>query len=91
MIVKEIEIKENKIEEIHYLDKEKFSLKEINKLKRKRKAYNEYVMGRHYHQQRKYSKAIISYKKSFKMGNCGLKCIAAIGLSLIESAKNRSV
>lgn len=71
-----------------YLDKKNFSLKEINKLKLKRKAYNEYVLGRHYHQQGNYFKAIVSYKKSFKMGNCGLKCIAAMVLSLTKKAES---
>lgn len=74
-----------------YLDKEKFSPKEIEKLKHRRRAYNEYVMGRNYYHQGDYLKATESLKKSFQMGNYSFKCIVAIILSIFKNVSTRGV
>lgn len=60
-----------------YLDKKKFSDKEIFEMKEKRKALNEYLIGRYYHSNGDFKKAREYYRKSRRMGNRGWKCLAA--------------
>lgn len=67
-----------------YLDKEKFSEKEIERLKEKRRALNEYLSGRFYHASGDFVSAKKYYKKSFMMGNYSWKCFAAMIFASIK-------
>ena len=57
-----------------YLDPEKFSPEEIEKLKNNKKAENEYLMGRFHHNQKHFKQAREYYSKSIKMGNRDIRC-----------------
>ena len=67
-----------------YLDPDKFSKDEIEELKAKRRAFNEYLMGRYYHRKKDYAKAKEYYKKSKEMGNNGKKRLAASVLASLH-------
>lgn len=56
-----------------YLPKDKFSDTDIEELKCKQKAVNEYLLGRFYHNKKQYKTALEYYKKSKEMGNDNMK------------------
>ena len=71
------------VEFYDYLDRAKFSEEEIQTLKAKQKALNEYYLGRFYHKKKDFAKAKEFYKKSKSLGNSSLKnTIASILASL---------
>lgn len=71
------------VEFYDYLDRAKFSEEEIQALKAKQKALNEYYLGRFYHKKKDFTKAKEFYKKSKSLGNSSLKnTIASILASL---------
>lgn len=66
-----------------YLDQKKFTKAEILDLKEKRKAFNEYLIGRFYHSNGNYKEARIYYKRSYDMGNRSWKCFVANMLAYV--------
>ncbi|MCI8673746.1 MAG: glycosyltransferase family 2 protein [Lachnospiraceae bacterium] len=75
---------EESIRYFDYLDKNKFSEQKIEYLKKKKVAYNTYLMGRHYHRKREYREAKHYYIKSIRQGNITLKCIAGLMCAIIK-------
>ncbi len=56
-----------------YLDEKKFSRSEIEKMKADRRALNEYLVGRYYHDANDYPEAKRCYYRSLQMGNHSMK------------------
>lgn len=69
------------VEFYDYLDREKYSEEQIDELKRKRRALNEYCLGRFYHAKGEFKEAKQYYRKSQKMGNRNWKCAVALALA----------
>jgi len=67
-----------------YLDREKFSDIQIEKIKKRRKAFNEYLLGRFYHAKKEFRTAKKYYISSIMMGNYNWKCIAAFCIACIR-------
>jgi|GEM_PF-1364546 glycosyltransferase involved in cell wall biosynthesis len=75
---------DNIVDFYDYLDPEKFTREEIDAMKAKRRAYNEYLVGRYYHDECDYREARRCYTKSFRMGNHAMKCVAATVLAVLH-------
>ena len=69
---------------IDYLDRDKFSEQQIGELKDKRRAINEYSLGRYYHRKKDYLNAIRYYKNSKQMGNANMKNSIALVLAMLH-------
>lgn len=67
-----------------YLDPVKFSKEEIEELKDKKRADNEFLLGRFYHNRKDFLKARTLYKKSIRMGNTNWKCKVALMLTYLH-------
>ena len=60
-----------------YLDDKKFPPEEKERMKRERRAFNEYLVGRYYHELKDYKEAAACYKRSYDMGNHSVKRLIA--------------